>query len=78
VPIPALPLAHCLNPYDVALVKLVLGRPKDIELLRALVAKGTLDIEELRTRYRETRLNERDMFTAGVNLRRLTEKEKPA
>jgi hypothetical protein len=26
-----------LDPYDLALVKLVLGRPKDLELLRAMV-----------------------------------------
>lgn len=71
ISMPDMPRASCLDAHDVAAAKLVLGRPKDMTLLRALLARGTLDIETLRGRYGEMRLSERDMFAAGRNLRRL-------
>ncbi len=58
----------CLDPYDVALVKLVVGRKKDLALVGWLVKTGRLAIDKLEVRYRETPLAEPDMFRAGRNL----------
>jgi hypothetical protein len=66
-----MPGMRCLEPYDLAVVKLVLGRAKDIELLRSLLAKGVLDINRIRNHYQEAPMNEADMFRAGLNLQRL-------
>jgi hypothetical protein len=52
-------------------VKLVVGRKKDMELVRALIELGKLEIGKLETRYRETPFEEPDMFRAGRNLRSL-------
>jgi hypothetical protein len=57
-----------LEPYDVALVKLVVGRGKDLALVRALLQSGRLELARLEARYRETPLAEPDMFRAGRNL----------
>lgn len=57
-----------LEPYDVALIKLVIGRNKDLSLVRALLASGRLELARLGARYRETPLAEPDMFRAGRNL----------
>jgi hypothetical protein len=71
LPLPGTAQVRCLDPYDVAIVKLTLGRPKDMALLRALVARGTLSPAALRSRYQATPMNEADMFRAGRNLGRL-------
>lgn len=57
-----------LEPYDVALIKLVVGRKKDLSLVRALLASGRLEVARIEARYRETPLAEADMFRAGRNL----------
>ena len=57
-----------LDPYDVALVKLVVGREKDLALVRALIDLGQLDPARLRQRYAGTPLEEPDLFRAGRNL----------
>jgi len=57
-----------LDPYDLALVKLVLGRGKDLDLLRALMRLGILDPAKLRQHYQATPLGERESFSAGRNL----------
>ncbi len=57
--------AFALDPYDVALVKLVVGRKKDLAPVRALVAMGRLEITKLEACYRETPLAESDMFRPG-------------
>lgn len=36
IPFPGFAKAFALNPYDLALVKVILARPKDLELLRAV------------------------------------------
>ena len=63
-----------LDPYDAALAKLVLGRDKDMALLRALLQSRRLDFAELKTRFGETPLNESELFRAGRNLNLLAEK----
>ena len=62
---------RCLNPVDVALIKLVLGREKDVLLLRFLIRKEIVSIAALRTAYQRTPMNEQEMFKAGRLLRRL-------
>lgn len=51
-----------------ALIKLVVGRKKDLSLVRALLASGRLEVARIEARYRETPLAEPDMFRAGRNL----------
>ena len=53
---------------DLALVKLMVGRPKDLALLRALLQRGIVEAGRLRAHYQRTPLNEDDAITAGRNL----------
>ena len=55
----------CLDPYDLSLAKLALGRDKDRELLRVLLARGVIDLDHLRSRYLNTPLDEKRLFRAG-------------
>ncbi len=75
-----LPLAgcddvFCLDPYDAALIKLVVGRKKDLALVRALLRLGKLEISRLEARYRETPLDEASLFQAGRNLHAVRQPE---
>jgi len=62
---------RCLNPIDLAVVKLQLGREKDIVLLKSLVKEGVISIATLRQSYQATAMSERAMFKAGRILGRL-------
>lgn len=62
---------RCLHPIDVAMIKLALGRPKDLILLKELIRRGVFAISELRSAYQRTPMGEREMFAAGRTLRRL-------
>lgn len=62
---------RCLNPIDLAVVKLKLGRDKDVDLLKAMIKAGILAIATLRKAYQESVMNEREMFKAGRLLRKL-------
>lgn len=53
---------------NLALVKLLVGRPKDLDLLRALFKMGLLDAIRLRRHYQETPLGECEASRAGRNL----------
>ncbi len=57
-----------LDGYDLALVKLQVGRPKDLDLLRALLTLGILEPARLRAHYQQTPLGENEAATAGRNL----------
>ena len=57
-----------LDPYDPAVVKLMVGREKDLELLRAMLRLNIVEPERLRHQYQQTPLGERESFTAGRNL----------
>jgi hypothetical protein len=57
-----------LDAYDPALVKLMVGREKDLELLRAMLDLRIVEPERLRRHYQETPLGERDAQAAGRNL----------
>lgn len=50
VSVPGCAAAHALEPHDLAAVKLLVGRPKDISLLEHLHAAGLLDGQVVRAR----------------------------
>ena len=62
----------CLEPHDLAVAKLAVGREKDMDLLRELVSRGLLSIETLRSRYHDTPMDERRMFRVGRALTQLS------
>ena len=57
-----------LDVYDLALVKLMVGRAKDLDLLRALFRLGIIAPVCLREHYQKCPLGEREALTAGRNL----------
>ena len=57
-----------LDPYDLAVVKLMVGREKDLDLLRAMLRLEIVKSERLRQHYQQTPLGEREAVTAGRNL----------
>ena len=57
-----------LDPYDLAIVKLMVGRQKDLDLLRALFRLGILEPGRLRAHYQHTPLGEHEAVAAGRNL----------
>jgi hypothetical protein len=60
-----------LDSYDLALVKLVLGRQKDLDLIRALLSRTILEPQKLRRHYQQAPLGEREALSAGRNLQKL-------
>jgi hypothetical protein len=60
-----------LNPVDLALVKLILGRPKDLALLREIMKREIITAESLRDHYHAALLSEADAASAGRNLHAL-------
>ena len=60
-----------LDPYDLALVKLVIGREKDLALVRALLRLNVLQPERLRQHYHEATLGEHEATVVGRNLHAL-------
>jgi hypothetical protein len=69
--VPKFERARALNPYDLALVKLTLGRPKDLDLLRALLSRQIINAEALREHYQMISLSEADAAKIGRNIRNL-------
>jgi hypothetical protein len=64
---------------NLALVKWLVGRPKDLDLLRTLFKMGLLEAIRLRRHYQETPLGECEALAAGRNLTRLlSEIESPS
>ena len=59
LPLPNSQNAFCLDPQDLAAIKLQVGRPKDLELCTALLATGRLHPDLVRKRLRETRMDDR-------------------
>jgi hypothetical protein len=57
-----------LDPYDLALVKLTVGRTKDLELVQALLKHGILEPKRLQALYQQTPLGEHEAAIAGRNL----------
>ena len=50
------------------MVKLVVGRQKDLDLVRALLQRGILIPQRLREHYQQTPLGEREAMNAGRNM----------
>lgn len=57
-----------LDPYDLAAVKVVVGREKDLALVRGLLDLKKILPDLLRARLHEMPLGEKEMFRAGRNL----------
>ena len=57
-----------LDCYDLGVVKLMIGREKDLNLLRALLRLRILEPQRLREHFQQTLLGEREVFAAGRNL----------
>jgi len=57
--------AHCLDPHDLALVKLSLGREKDIALVVDLLRRSCLTMEKLRALYHSVSWNGGRLKTTG-------------
>ena len=70
-PVPGYAQVFTLDRYDLALVKLMVGREKDLALLRALWRMGLIDAARLRQHYQQTPLGERESMAAGRNLQAL-------
>ena len=57
-----------LEPLDLAVVKIVVGREKDLALVRRLLELRKISAEDLRKRWSSMPLGEREMFQSGRNL----------
>ena len=68
LPVPGHTNTLTLDPYDLALVKLVNGRAKDLALVRELCKLNVLDPQHLRDHYQNVPLNETEATKAGRNL----------
>lgn len=76
-PLPGCDQVFALDPYDLAVIKLGLGRPKDLALLLALLKLGILEATRLRAHYQQTPLGEREAAAAGRNLTSLLRQPDP-
>lgn len=68
VPLQACADVVCLDPHDLAAVKLQAGRPKDLKLCASLLSAGLLQPELIRQRLEETRLSDPSRAAASVRL----------
>ncbi len=68
VPLDGFPNVWALDPHDLGMVKLCVGREKDLELVRALLQMKKLECAKLRERFRSLPLGEKELFRAGRNL----------
>lgn len=73
VPLPGCEAVGCLEPHDLAAVKVQAGRPKDLELCAVLVATARLDPELIQGRLRETRMSDRLRVLASQRLKQVIE-----
>lgn len=68
VPLDGFSNVWALDPHDLGIVKLCVGREKDLELVRALLKLKKLDCGKLRERFAVLPLGEKELFRAGRNL----------
>lgn len=76
-PVPGYDNVFALDVYDLAIVKLRVGRAKDIDLLEALIRLGILAPDRIQEHYGNTPLNERDAFKISRNLDKVLRKISP-
>lgn len=67
-PLPDYDNVWCLDPVDLAMVKVCVGREKDLRLVRELLVRKLIDPQELRERFAEVTAGEKELFRAGRNL----------
>jgi len=70
-PISGFDTVFALDPFDLALVKLMVGREKDLQILGAMLHLGIVEPNRLRQHYQQTPLGEHEATTAGRNLTRI-------
>lgn len=68
IPLVGFSRVFSLDLYDLAAVKLVVGRAKDLDLVRVLLRLGHLEAIKLRERFQTLPLGERELFSTGKNL----------
>lgn len=59
---------RCLDPHDLALVKLSLGREKDMALVADLLRRSCVTMDNLRAIYRQVSWNEHRLKSTGRSL----------
>jgi hypothetical protein len=62
-----------LEPLDLAAVKVVVGREKDLALVRRLLELGKIFARDLTLRWRSMGLGEKELFRSGRNLAEVLE-----
>lgn len=75
IKLPDAPGVSCLEMIDLALVKLALGREKDIALVEALIDKKLLTVEAIRERFQKLPMDESMLFAIGRQLSDLQKRE---
>lgn len=68
VQLPSIPNVLALDPHDLGIVKVCVGREKDLSLVRTLLTMGKLKCPVLRSRFKELELGEKELFRASRNL----------
>ncbi|HMO50029.1 MAG TPA: hypothetical protein PKE26_03995 [Kiritimatiellia bacterium] len=71
IPLAEVPGVWCLEKIDLALVKLGLGREKDMALVQALISKGLVSLDAIRERYQILPLDEARLVAIGKRLNEL-------
>ncbi len=67
---------YALHPLDLILVKLLIGREKDLRLVRRVVQQEYLSIDAIRAHYQKISMEEREMFIIGLRLQDLDQEMK--
>ncbi|CAN5412076.1 hypothetical protein BH20VER3_BH20VER3_21480 [soil metagenome] len=78
VSLPGCEAASCLDPHDLAAVKMQTGREKDFVLCAELLAMGRLRSDLIDERLQETRMTERMMVLSSQRLQQTIEMAKDA
>ncbi|MDX2227533.1 MAG: DUF6036 family nucleotidyltransferase [Verrucomicrobiae bacterium] len=74
VPFPGFDRVYALHPLDLALVKLLIARPKDWALLEAIIGQKLVSLADIRNHFQTALLGEREATTIGLNLHELAKK----
>ena len=74
VPLDGFDRVWCLEPHDMAAAKCLAGRPKDIEQLGGLAAKGKIDLELVHQRLWSMDLVEKMIVHTQTSLQRVRER----
>jgi hypothetical protein len=72
VPMDGFDNVFALDPCDLAAVKVVVGREKDLALVKGLLELNKITEKKLRERLNAMPMQEKEMFRAGRNLAKVT------